>query len=375
MPKLGLGLSLPTRVPSSFHYTNKLVLTGQAVANGTYTRPKARNDKRNADNSLISFTTGTKTISNVPYDNEHGAFLGWYMYDSSLSDPGFPRYQERSDALVPTSFSPVTSTKSFTVSGLQTAVNGTYSRTAGNDSSFYKSASPNPIFFSLIDEGWYIFEPRGEMQTHVLYSDGITTSGWQRIFLDKVTLTGPAGIASGVYTYSGFDDSYQPLLTGVYNFHISWDTLFCLNASYPESIMTTTDGGATWTSTAPCAQFVISGLTGFSTDANGTYKFSQRLTDAEDSWYYTKTTNNYIICRYDVTSQTWVINYDPYNLLSKSGTSPVGTWTKLAGQTGTATGGSVVAMTATGVAPTLTISSIVNVSGPSPAPTITPSGG
>jgi hypothetical protein len=301
--------------------------------------------------------------------------MGWYMYDSSLSDPGFPRYEQRTSDLVPTFFSPVTSTKSFTVSGLQTAVNGAYSRTAGNDSPFNKLISGHSIFFTLIDEGWYIFEPRGEMQTHVLYSEVITTSGWERIFLDKVTLTGPAGIASGVYTYSGFDDSYQPLLTGVYNFHISWDTLFCLTGSYPEAIMTTADGGATWTSTAPCAQFVISGLTGFGTAGNGTYKFSQRLTDGEDSWYYTQTANNYIYCRYDVTSQTWVITYDMDNILSKSGTSPVGTWTKLAGQTGTATGGSVVAMTATGVIPTLTISSIVNVSGPSPAPTITPSGG
>jgi hypothetical protein len=381
MPNLGLGLLLPqTGVINSgpgYPYTNEAVLTNQAVANGTYTRPIAPDDSTNIDGSFISFVTGTKTISNVPGDNEYNTFLGWYMYDSSLSDPGFPRYGEVTYFNIPQTFSTITSTKSFTVSGLETAVNGNYSRTTGLSTSFSKAGS-NDITFPLNDPAWYIWDATNSFVTHYLNSQIITTGGWNYGTAAKITITGAAGVGSGVYTYTGtIQENGGSILQGPGSYSVrNYGTeIVYSNGPFLDTIMSTADGGFNWTSTAPCAQFTISGLTGGS--GNGTYIFTQRSTDGVNEWTFSHTSNLDIFCTYDVSAGTWTIYELPSvgTILSKSGTSPVGTWTKNAGQTGTATGGSVVAMTATGVRPTPTISNIVNVSGPAPAPTITTSGG
>jgi hypothetical protein len=395
MPQLGLGLSLDTGrfigsvspipstgllswlkadtgvMTSTIPYTNQIVLSGQSSVNGTYTRAVGYND-------FTTFTNGTKRIQ---WDYTIGK---WMLFDSTASFP--PKYMG-TNGYYPTSFSPYTTTNSFVVSGLGSPLDGTY--TSSSVSSFSKAGGTAQMYHD--GTKWTIKEYGCPLISHTLTAPAtsiITTTGWTRQDTDRITINGGTGfVANGTYKWLGnyegtnedTGEQFNPLLeTGTNNgWRVNGNYLEQATYSGWNASFQTSNNGASWQSNLPIPfQFTISGVTGsYATELNRTYTYSFYDSD-NNMWNYSGGT--YTNLYFD--GGTWEVwdysqGMQGVKLLSKTGASPVGTWTQYNGVTGTATGSNSTAFSVTGTKPTISVSSVTTSSGASPAPTITASGG
>jgi hypothetical protein len=361
-------------------YTHQVTITNGGTFDGAYTRPAS---------SDTAFFNGTKTIASKGEEEASvDAFRGWYLYDSDISDPDFPRYGINTDDAIPTTLPAYTSVKSFRVSGLTNiADDGVYSRSAGGNTPFTKAGS-NPIKYRAgEDHGWRIWTDVDEEETAIYKlsnSAEITTGGWQRDFVDKIVFSGANNIANGTYVfknqYANEEEDRVPVLTilgsgGTYEnrgWRISatddfqtnnlalqsppqttwWDRYEAPvwytdeefgNPIGMQTIMTSSDRGLTWTSPY-IYQFNLNGFTGPHAAYNKTYKFTSAGSlipeCGGDQWisanriYYG---NNMF---YDIDANLWRLQFlytysnndDTFNYiitLQKTGPSPVGTWTSI----------------------------------------------
>jgi len=380
-------------------YTNKITINGAGTFDDTYTRVTSSDAATVDDNNInyIPFVNGTKTIAskgqtelNSPYgEASYDAFRGWYLYDSDISDPDFPRYGINTDDAIPTTLPAYTSVKSFRVSGLANiADDGVYSRSAGVNTPFTKAGS-NPIVYEAHEEhGWKIwtYVSQQEQATHKLSNSAeITTGGWQRGFVDKIVFSGANNIANGTYIfqnqYAFEEENLTPILTvlgsGGTNEPRGWrivgegdqqgDTLYLQsppqttwwngyealvwyldedfgNPMGMQTVMTSQDRGLTWTSPY-IYQFNLGGLPAPHTAYNKTYTFTSAgsLIPGCGGEEYISVNRIYYGNNmfYDIDANLWRLQFDySYHTenddtyyyiitLQKTGPSPVGTWTSI----------------------------------------------
>jgi hypothetical protein len=328
-------------------YTNQITITNGGTFDDAYTRVTLSDTATVDDNNInyIPFVNGTKTIASkgqmdLGWGASVDAFRGWYLYDSDISDPDFPRYGINTDDVVPTTLPAYTSVKSFRVSGLENSADGVYSRTAGLDTPFMKNGSNSIVHMDQQEEqeqGWVIYdingndEPyAGNIATYKLSSAEITTGGWQRKFAYKIALSGANNIANGTYIwqnqYANEEENVRPVLTvlgsGGNNENRGWrivsaddqqgDVLYLQSPPQTtwwngeeapvwyldedfrtpmgmETVMTSQDRGSTWTSSYPY-QFNLGGLPAPHTAYNKTYTFTSAgslMVDCESEEYAT----------------------------------------------------------------------------------------